>query len=90
MRVTSASTGVPQFEQNRTLGVTYAPQAEQVISFSTSLDIIQTKRGGHHERFRLFEAESEQSTDFVGGIGVYWLTSWRRPSGRRVMKTLRS
>jgi hypothetical protein len=47
MRVCSESTGAPQFEQNRTLGVTYAPQPEQVIDF-TSLAIIQTKRGGHH------------------------------------------
>jgi hypothetical protein len=47
MRVCSVSTGAPQFEQNRTLGVTYAPQPEQVINF-TSLAIIQTKRGGHH------------------------------------------
>src|SRR5688500_15833501 len=34
-RVCSESTGAPQFEQNRTLGVTYAPQTEQVIGFSS-------------------------------------------------------
>jgi hypothetical protein len=38
IRVASGSlAGAPQFEQNRTPGATYAPQPEQVISFSPSL-----------------------------------------------------
>src|SRR5690242_19497709 len=59
MRVCSVSTGAPQFEQKRTLGVTYAPQTEQVIRFSLSrLGRIfarqcNTKRGGNQQRFRL-------------------------------------
>ena len=30
-------TAAPQFEQKRTLGVTYAPQLEQVIALTSSL-----------------------------------------------------
>src|SRR5688500_13919265 len=117
-RVCSESTGAPQFEQNRTLGVTYAPQTEQVIGFSSFAHVsykneAATVEGSASLLFLIWfvipptklvvpldpsEVSSESKSgchqlrwwDLGDTLRDYWLTSWRRPSGRRAMKTLRS
>jgi len=65
MRVWSGSTGAPQFEQKRTLGVTYAPQTEQVID-SSLIRIIQNEAATSKGSASLLE---EYRTLF------YWLTN---------------
>src|ERR1051326_4061151 len=87
MRVCSVSTGAPQFEQKRTLGVTYAPQTEQVIYFSLS-------GSGEISRFSLIQNEAATIKGFASFDCDLWIidgrTSGRRPWGGGAIKTLRS
>jgi hypothetical protein len=53
-------TAAPQFEQNRTLGVTYAPQLEQVIALRSSLVAIMLPKRSRNTK--KFHAKAQRKT----------------------------
>jgi hypothetical protein len=59
-------TAAPQFEQKRTLGVTYAPQLEQVIALKSSLVLIMLPKRSRNTK--KFHAKAHRKTQ--GGKGL--------------------
>ena len=54
---------------------------------------VMRKRETHVERnskIPILMGDATALTEIAVSVQFYWLTSWRRPSGVRVMKTLRS